>query len=527
MAADTFDRSQILAFLTRLETQARSIDAVSQEWESALALWPGQADDSSSRARFQEWFLLERKSIALGAPPLLALAPEDGPEIGAWETMFAAYLGIFQALGTDDTGFPTFEDLWSGRQIRLDQELPGETSGLLLYGYVAEVDGEHHAPLPGACLLAGGSLADALAGDLSRIRAQQPGGRLSLRSCEEILQRGLANEADTPVPAEDRNLQIETMLASSPRWTVDSLHQSIAAIGVAATMDRLAFETELDLEALRRLLPTIAAEGQPAEENANLNIPQALEVFDQARQQGLDLDTAFKELEHLLQLEESTQELEPEEAVLKTSEKATGMEMGAHEVPGMAFWLQCARWEREQDPSLVGLATPDQAVEDAWITYLESTHEQAMDPHQLSAQDVLSFLIQSANLEELQHRHHGLFAFLHWLQREQNCEIPSWLVDPQTESTELAKLQAVVRMNQQGRASTWQADAMARVTQLDPLQVRAEEEEARVRGLDEDFQAFIEAGDHLTGRWRQGHFEAQGWIPAAWLPQASEESSQA
>lgn len=536
MAAQPFPRSEIAVFLEHLEEQARALDAVAKEWEAACKLWPGPAEDAASLNRFREWFLLERISPALGAPPLLALAPIPEEEDSPWTKMFAAYLGIFQSLGPDDTGMPTFEDLWSGRQIRLDQELPGSQDGILLFGFVVEVDEAHHAPLPGSCLLAGGDLADALAGDLSRIRVEQPGSRLSLRSCEEFLQLALLGQANPKAADLDSTKELQALFAQTPEWTLARLEQEIQANGIAATMDRLAFETDLDLEQLRRLLAveaaalkaaTLAARevaDEPAPKPIPGDVQQALASFDQLLSQGQNLDEAFLTLERELGLEEGITNVDPEDEILLNKNMDQAEDMGPEQVPGMQFWLDCVRWERRQGMS--PMEGVEESVEEAWLQHLATTHDGELEPHEIGQQEALSFLVQAATPIELKTLHGGLKPFLLWLQQEQEAPLPTWLIEADPVAPDWLRLEAVIACNQAGRHKTWQPEAMAVVAATNPIQVHAEEDLAIVQGIDDAWAKQVNVGDHLSGRWRQGQFEALLWLPAAWMPRQQESASQ-
>lgn len=523
MAAQPFPRTEIAAFLNRLEEQARGLEAVAQEWQTAAQIWPGPEGDQPSQDRFREWFLLERSSEALGAPPLLALAPVPEEKDSPWTKMFAAYLGIFQALGPDATGMPTFEDLWSGRQIRLDQELPGTQEGILLYGFVVEVDEAHHAPLPGSCLLAGGKLSDALAGDLSRIRVEQPGGRLSLRSCEEFLQLALKGQNSPEKQASDLNLALDQLFQGVAHWDSMRLQQEIQQHGAAATMNRLAFETKVDLEELRQHLAQ--KEPSPAADNeTKADVQHALDSFDQILNQKQNLDEAFRALERELGLEEGTSSVDPAEQILLQQQPEPTEDIGPEQVPGMKFWLDCVRWERRQ-----GLASQDgvnEAIEEAWLQHLAATHEGELEPHQIGQQEVLSFLVQAENPSDMEARQSGLKPFLHWLQQEQEAPLPDWLTQADRNAPEWLRLQAVVACNQAGRQQDWQPEAMAIVAATKPLQVQAEDDVASIIGMDPSWSEHVSIGDHLSGRWRQGQFEALLWLPAAWMPEKQESASQ-
>lgn len=537
MAAQPFPRTEIAAFLNRLEEQARAIDTVAQEWDSAAQIWPGPEGDQPSLDRFREWFLLERSSESLGAPPLLALAPVPEEEDSPWTKMFAAYLGIFQALGPDATGMPTFEDLWSGRQIRLDQELPGSQEGILLYGFVVEVDDAHHAPLPGSCLLAGGELSDALAGDLSRIRVEQPGGRLSLRSCEEFLQLALQGQNKAADAKMDLDQALEQLFRGVPQWDPQRLQLELQQHGVAATMNRLAFETDVDLEELRQIMAqetsTVAEEAITTEtaettsirdEPIHADVQHALDSFDQILNQQHNLDEAFRTLERELGLEEGISSVDPEEQMLLQQEPEPSEDMGPEQVPGMNFWLDCVRWERRQ-----GLAPQEgvnEAMEEAWLQHLAATHEGELEPKDIGQQEALSFLVQAEDPSAMESRHQGLKPFLHWLQQEQEAPLPDWLIQADQDAPEWLRLKAVVACNQAGRQKDWQPEAMAIIAATNPLQVQAEDDVADVMGMDPSWSEQVSIGDHLSGRWRQGHFEALLWLPAAWMPERQESASQ-
>ena len=100
--------------------------------------------------------------------------------------------------------------------------------------------------------------------DLALARHKQPRARLSQRECDALF----ANLPDDETHAESDPVEsvetliaeLENILTDAPGWDWGRVQGSLLEDGVAGTLDRLAFETQVDLEAARRVLPALAAQ---------------------------------------------------------------------------------------------------------------------------------------------------------------------------------------------------------------------------------------------------------------------------
>ncbi|MAW61646.1 MAG: hypothetical protein CMJ94_12555, partial [Planctomycetes bacterium] len=173
--------ADILSLLDELEGKVHQDSRLEAEWEAALSEQPTAAVRSDEAARFREWFLLERDSEHLGAPPVQAFAPQEIEDDSSWARLLDNFLGIFRLEGTrrvEGREVLDVADLWSGRTAHLPLDILSgasiDSEDLLLVGRLVLADDEIHLPLPGLRLAHAPGLARAVEADLALARHHQP-----------------------------------------------------------------------------------------------------------------------------------------------------------------------------------------------------------------------------------------------------------------------------------------------------------------------------------------------------------------
>ncbi|HJO26982.1 MAG TPA: hypothetical protein QF730_07030 [Planctomycetota bacterium] len=222
-------------------------------------------EDPGAQARHLEWFLLERPSPLLGGPPVQELMWEEEPEL--IEILRSSVVGVFELTSQVGSGS------WL-RDLAGFGEYPvvglGQTTGLaagdLLIGRLFHLgDGSYHlAPTAGHCR--DEKLREALRRDLDR--ARERGGSKVLRLSQPELEALFwSNPRDTAPGAaraaaracllaggldEELGDEILGRLALVP-YTGEG---PVAGAGdvVGEILDELAFDSDLELGAARRLL---------------------------------------------------------------------------------------------------------------------------------------------------------------------------------------------------------------------------------------------------------------------------------
>jgi hypothetical protein len=249
--------TEILELLNELEQRVLADPALAADYKHRQAAFPAPAGDQHSALRFREWFLLEHSPSTLGAPPILAWSPAASDDGSAWEALLGARFGILRPVeGAID---PVFEELWTGRRAELVTAPNADDCELLMVGWFAPLGEEIELPLPGARALAVPGLEQALVRDLAQARIENPRGRLSHLACEQMLLAIAHANAPKGYPKDlvesvDLEAELAALLANAEGWGVDRALDILAIDGDAGLLEQIAFESEVDLEALRRLL---------------------------------------------------------------------------------------------------------------------------------------------------------------------------------------------------------------------------------------------------------------------------------
>lgn len=508
------------ALLLALEEAVRADPALSAEWAEARAAWPRSAGDPRSEDRFREWFLLERVSRALGAPPAAAWAPaEQGDrDLDPWTRLLEAQFRILQVADEED-GTARLRDLWSGMQFAAVPLPAAARDAVLLLGRVAPRGEEGGCLLPGWRALEDAALATSLADDLLRARLDQPGARLSQRECELLLAPRLRRaSAREPVAAENRLQRLADCLAGAEGWTTERAVALLESSGADALLEALAFDSEVPLEPLRRLLAEWTAEASAADAAAcppaagaeelldPAAVESALAAYDGARAQGGSLNRAWSELRAALALGEGA-DAERE----AWAEDGAPEPIGPDELPGLGFWMEAWHWERSaagKPPSAAEAATAA-----AFAAFVEELREARLDAAEIRDEDVWRFLAASRDEPELARRERDLAAVVHWLHEEQAAfesgNPESW------SAQDRERLRASVALNASLRARRVAHPVLARVSEVEPPRVADEQGElTEVAGLPkEGTPPPLRRGDLLFGAWVAGVFEASAWFP--------------
>jgi hypothetical protein len=328
----------------RLLARALEDPDLEREWTRAQAEYftegpPAGASPEARAAsgRCEEWFLFERPSARYGEVPYLTCLSraQSGadPEVRDFlEEMAGNLLGAFEVLEAQPGHPLALVDLFSGREVSVleEPEVVGEIeAGDLVVGRVFPVGSEEFVLSEAAALFRSKSLLEAVREDLARARASAPTARLSQRELESIFWGGPRGEApaagdDGRALAEEEAREIfrEASLADLSFEDVrDALAQArLGGPVIAPILDRLAFETEVDLERARRALWSlwsalrVEPEVDAAPAGATTSAAEAVARFEAGRARGENLDALFAQLEKDLDLEEGESPIEGEES---------------------------------------------------------------------------------------------------------------------------------------------------------------------------------------------------------------------
>lgn len=510
-----------LGLLQEMEDRVTRSSELQAEWIAAFAGFPA-VPDGRAALRFREWFLLERCSTALGAVPVQAWSPPGVEADSAWERLLDNFLGIFRIAARQPDGGLLLEDLGSGRCLVWRGSGVGDGVGddLLFVGrFVLDEAGEHQ-PLPGLLSFQATGLLAALERDLGALRAERPRDRLSQFECERLFSRlGLGRRADAPQEAEPASelvrarAAVEELLHDAPDWSLERLRAIATRHEPGELLDLLAFETRVNLELARRAIrewleleeraAQCVAGAQPRPEQTTDPVARdralALARFDQARQDGLDLEAAFRRLEDDLGL--------PRGATVEPESDATAV--GPDEGLPLVSLIETYFWEREAagSPLAPGERSAVRALGD-WIGNLP----RAAAASALAPSAVLAHLLASESPEAFDERQARLLPFLAWAAREQEEPLDDLIEG--LRGNLARRLRRCLGLNRALARAGRAARGVARVAALEPLQVLASAgEHAAVDGLPAADQDLPLPGDILLGAWREGRFEIAGLLP--------------
>ena len=502
-------QSEVFQLLEELEGRVLSDSALLGEWKRAMERF-AVGFGESGLLRFREWFLLERPSERLGVPPALAWAPDSLEEGSAWQRLLDSFLGIFRMAARQPEEGLLLEDLWSGRAVLLDAGAGAAfTPETLFVGRFVLGEGGLHHPLPGYFVVAAPGLVEALERDLNAQRVENPRARLSQAECERLFAPFLGADTLEAAPLEHLEHRLATLLHGVEGWDLERVRAELQRGGAGELLNRLAFETDVDLEQLRRLLPrfaeaaagatgqALAAQPAPLLQPRTDSVGAALDRFDRSRRKGAALADSFRQLEHDLGLEEGA-----------SLERVTEDPLGPTEAPGYGLWLETFRWEREQGGHRVG-AAEERTVRE-FLAFLESSQPKRIEIHQLAGGHVLGFFLAAEDPTHADRRIAELVPFLRWAHAEQEAPLETLL---QSLEEDLAqRLPQVVALNHVLHDVT--IHSRAELRQIAPLRVAAADQElAEVEGIPEEFAGIPRVGDTLLGEWKGGRFRVAALWP--------------
>ena len=269
---------EILAsLLDRLVSEVGKVPGLDEEFRRARTEFFGpRKPEPISVARFEEWFLFERRSPRLGdAPAFVALAARIQPRVSApiqelLDELAANSYGVFELVSEE--GEVSARDLLSERQLSLDPE-----QAELLEGAMDEASvivgrlfpsGRGSYLFGRGAVAVGGGVAKALRGDLA-MPGKDRRQRISQLQMERLLFFDVgAPERSEGDPAESE--PIERIEAEVDQWLRESVTDGFGIEdlrerflksptideAVEPTLEELAFETDADLDLGRRLLPS-------------------------------------------------------------------------------------------------------------------------------------------------------------------------------------------------------------------------------------------------------------------------------
>ncbi len=255
---------------------------------------PAYARDEQSlelaAIRFAEWYLLERSSEQLGEVPvqLLMQAVESGEDIAADPELLSllatSRAGVYITEATDESSVQV-RDLQDGERLELRGIPESIDPGDMVIGRLFELGAGAWLPsLALAILPATPELAIAYQKDLRRLGLDR---RLSQAELEHLLFRRWAeNRQAAPVgpPLERLEAELESLLMAAdladeyPSAAISAALKGSPAPGpvIGPILEQLAFDSDLDLEALRRLMLQIwTCQNQAQDQNESSPEPSA------------------------------------------------------------------------------------------------------------------------------------------------------------------------------------------------------------------------------------------------------------
>ncbi|MHC5062870.1 MAG: hypothetical protein ACYTG5_02715 [Planctomycetota bacterium] len=260
---------------------------------------PAYASDEESlelaAIRFAEWYLLERSSDQLGEVPvrLLMQAIEQGEDVDADPELLGllatSRAGVYIAESAQEKTVQ-LRDLQGGERLELSGIPESVDPGDIVIGRLFEIGAGTWLPsLALAILPASPELAIAYQKDLRRLNLDR---RLSQAELEHLLFRRWAENRQSPAegpPLERLEAELETLLLAAdlvdeyPSAAISAALKDSPDPGVVIgpILDQLAFDSDVDLEALQRILIQIwtrqnqsASPAEPETPKAQAPVPE-------------------------------------------------------------------------------------------------------------------------------------------------------------------------------------------------------------------------------------------------------------
>jgi len=497
--------------LLQLMKKVLATDELKVDLLAAQKDFTGGVDlDNASANSFNEWYLLERDCPVLGAPPAVSFSPAEITTNDLWHCLHDSFFGLFHVTELVDGQANTaiLECLWSARQIRVTTLPAGIDVGTLIPARVAQSDSESHLLLPAANFIIAPDLLESLAQDLRSIRGEQPRSRLSQQQWHQLF----TNHQQSHAIAAGQSFEeaLTQALLGQNELSVAEVTAMLEKHGAQDTLSQIAFDTDVDIEALRAAFALIGDD--QGDDTAQLDdldgdATQAISDFLANDSQGSNLDQAFGNLEQELSLEPGATGL------LSEQSEPTGVDT----LPGVEMWLRSYLFDCEAKSFQVSAAAGKEIEQ--FLNYCATTVKaNEIDPHQLSAATVLAYMMGAAAVDEVNAKINHLDDFTQWLHREQDAPLESIL--PISGDETRTWLQQLVLCNQALQHNNV-ASSIAKVTAVSPLATLDEDgQSVMVNGFPSDYVSVVEVGDKLMGAWRDGCFVAGAWMPKRLLPTA-------
>ena len=327
--------------------------------------------DPLAHRRHLEWFLLERFSPGRGGVPLEVLVHDarsgaleadegEGTREQALAALLSSLASVFEVTGVLPGEGVWVRDLAGGGEYALEEPEASHAlaQGDLLVGRLYSVGETLHRMSSAAGVFREERLREAIRRDLERARASRRG---SLRLSQADLERMFWSEPAAGAVG-DAVARARTALAEGgvPEGLIESVLSELSAApfepgsvlpgtqdALGHVLERLAFETSVDLEMARRVLleawtvqgaargaeqgATRSAEsaagsaaGRPRPSSGEVDVEAAMAAFDQGRREGRDLEQLFGELERDLGLDPEGEEEDAEESSVPDFPGAVG-----------------------------------------------------------------------------------------------------------------------------------------------------------------------------------------------------------
>jgi hypothetical protein len=468
----------------------------------------GDAIEHSTANSFNEWYLLERSCPILGAPPAVAWAPKNMVKDDIWHCLLDSFFGLFYITSIDDEAdIAILECLWSARQVRVNTLPSGLDEGTFIPARVAQSDSESHLLLPSANFIVAPDLLESISHDLRELRGTQPRARLSQLEWHRLFSSQQQALGDSV--AQNFDDLLASALDGQEALTVDSVKEMLAEIGVADTLDKIAFDTDLELEPFRLAFSSIEGSDQSSDnslESDGEGLAEAVAEFLASDSSGALLEDAFDKLETDLELEQGSTGL------LSEDSEATGVD----EVPGVEMWLRSYLFDSQIAGTEVS-STAGSEIESFLNYCANAADSEHLDPHQLMPSTVLAYMMGSTDLKDLQSKVGHLDDFVMWLANEQDAPLQDIVPLSGTETN--SWLQDLIACNSALQSNGVDANSLVDVSCVEPLQTLDDSGlPVAINNFPGDYLGKVLVGDKLMGCWKEGEFAVAAWMPQRLLP---------
>ncbi|MCA8973148.1 MAG: hypothetical protein KDC98_00430 [Planctomycetes bacterium] len=375
--------------------------------EGASAAVPGRGLVEASERRFYEWYALERESETLGCVPVTV------PRFAADEALMGSCVGVF-AITAAEAGSAAARDLQDDSMLELTVPATALAAGDLLVGRLFPAGVGQWLPSVAVTVFRpGGSLGTAFTRDRERLEIE---GRLQQVELEHLLLRrrdaagnGVV-EDDVPIPLEHLEADLDKLLGETD-LSATAISEQLAAADrpgqvIGPLLERIAFDSEIDLDALRRTLlqiwnaqhaSTLIATDAEAEADADAGGPgesvgppgetlgeKMVRLLDEGLHRHRDVDSVFADLERMAGLEPgAANDAENPYDRVADDDTSAGEPLAGTLDPLVQEYL----WERSQHDDAAG------ATLRTWVELLGNAAVPHADLEDVTALDLMRLLM--------------------------------------------------------------------------------------------------------------------------------------